>query len=117
MDERVLQGGRDGAESLTSTLVEDATEYALQELECASGDGEPCPPVTATATFSLVGIDYGKVEDEERAFRALQLEERKEKAFEWLRNTKRIFVEQRRLPFATMRFSSYKRTRARRRVR
>ena len=42
---------------------------------------------------------------------------RREKAFEWLRNTKRIFVEQRRLPFATMHFSSYKRTRARRRVR
>lgn len=117
MNERVLQGGGDAAESLTFSLAEDATEYALQELECASGDGEPCPPVTATATFSLVGIDYGKVEDEERAFRALQREERREKAIEWLRNTKRIFVEQRRLPFAAMHFSSYKRTRARRRVR
>ena len=72
----------------------DITEYALQELECASGGDEPCPPVTATATFSLFGIDYGKVEDEELTFRRFEQDERMEKAFEWLRNTKRIFVEQ-----------------------
>ena len=95
----------------------DATDYALGYAIDDLHDDEPCPPVTATATFSLVGIDYGKVENEERAFRALQLEERREKAIEWLRNTKRIFVEQGRLPFATTRFDSYKRTRARRRVR
>lgn len=109
MNERVLQDASD--------YQGDITEYALQELECASGGDEPCPPVTATATFSLFGIDYGKVEDEELTFRRFEQDERMEKAFEWLRNTKRIFVEQRRLPFATMHFSSYKRTRARRRVR
>ena len=108
MNERVLQDAPD--------YQGDITEYALGEIASGGGD-EPCPPVTATATFSFVGIDYGKVEDEERAFRRFEQDERREKAFEWLRNTKRIFVEQRRLPFATMHFSSYKRTRARRRVR
>lgn len=67
--------------------------------------------------YSLCGIDYGKVEDEERAFRAQERDERTKRAVEWLRNAKRIFIEQRRLPFAAMHFSSYKRTRARRRVR
>ena len=108
MNERVLQDAPD--------IQSDITDYALQELASGGGD-ETCPPVTATATYSLVGIDYGKVEDEERAFRRFEQDERREKAIEWLRNTKRIFVEQRRLPFAAMHFSSYKRTRARRRVR
>lgn len=96
----------------------DATDYALgYAIDDPQGGDEPCPPVTATTTFSLCGIDFGKVDEEEREFRRFADKERREKAIEWLRNTKRIFVEQRRLPFATTRFSSYKRTRARRRVR
>ena len=95
----------------------DATDYALGYAIDDPHDDEPCPPVTATATFSLVGIDYGKVEDEERAFRRFADEERREQAIAWLRQQKRIYLDQRRFPFANFRFSSYKRTRARRRVR
>jgi hypothetical protein len=50
--------------------------------------------------YTLCGIDYGKVEEEEREFRARRRDERKERAFEWLRNAKAIFIEQSRLPLA-----------------
>lgn len=112
MKEPVSEDARRGLYCAKQNWMDEASVY-----DCDDAGQTASNHLRDALEYSLHGIDYGKVEDEERAFRAQEREERTERAVEWLRNAKRIFIEQRRLPFATMRFSPYKRTRARRRTR
>lgn len=88
-------------------------------------DAPNIPPYTGTeSTMSSVdaypyycGMDFGKMEAEERRFEEMRREERREQAIAWLREQRAIYIDTRRCPNLIKGFSTYKRTRARRRVR
>jgi hypothetical protein len=66
--------------------------------------------------FTLCGLDFD-VNAEERYYAAMRREERREQAIAWLREQRAIYLDKRRLPNLIKGFSTYKRTRARRRIR
>jgi len=61
------------------------------------------------------GMDFGDIDAAERRLEEMRRAERRKQAFAWLREQRAIFIDKRRCPIQG--FHTYKRTRARRRVR
>lgn len=83
---------------------------------------EDTPDTQSDVTeFTFCGMDFCDKDAEERVFEAMRREEwreeRREQAIAWLREQRAIYIDTRRCPNIVKGFSTYKRTRARRRVR
>ena len=66
--------------------------------------------------YALCGMDFD-TDAEERVFEEMRREERREQAIAWLREQRAIYIDKRRCPNLIQGFYTYKRTRARRRIR
>ena len=79
---------------------------------------QDAPDIQSDITeFTFCGMDFCDKDAEERVFEAMRREERREQAIAWLREQRAIYIDTRRCPNIVKGFSTYKRTRARRRVR